>query len=56
VLGGIGGLVVAVVTIFKQTWAPVTAPLYALLEGLLVGAVSARYDASYDGVVLQAGC
>jgi uncharacterized YccA/Bax inhibitor family protein len=55
VLGGIGGLVVAVVTIFKQTWAPVTAPVYALLEGLLVGAVSARYDASYDGVVLQAG-
>jgi len=54
-LGGIGGLVVAVVTIFKQTWAPVTAPLYALLEGLLLGGVSARYDAAYDGIVLQAG-
>ncbi len=55
VLGGIAGLVVAVVTIFKQTWAPVTAPIYALLEGLLIGAVSARYNAAYDGIVLQAG-
>jgi uncharacterized YccA/Bax inhibitor family protein len=32
--GGIlGGLVVALVTVFKKTWAPVTAPVYALLEG-----------------------
>ena len=40
-LGMIGGLIVAVVTIFKKTWAPITAPLYALLEGLVLGSVSA---------------
>src|SRR6185312_2099421 len=31
--GAIGGLVLALVTVFKKTWAPVTAPLYALVEG-----------------------
>ncbi len=37
-LGGlIGGFVVALVTIFKKEWSPVTAPLYALLEGPLEG-------------------
>ncbi len=55
VIGAIGGLVVAIATIVRQTWAPVTAPLYALLEGLVVGGLSAAYNASYDGIVLQAG-
>ena len=31
--GLIGGFVLALVTIFKKEWAPVTAPLYALAEG-----------------------
>ena len=29
-VGGIGGFIFALVTIFKKTWAPVTAPIYAL--------------------------
>ena len=44
VLGGLGGFVVALVTIFKKEWAPVTAPLYALLEGLVLGGISAITD------------
>jgi uncharacterized YccA/Bax inhibitor family protein len=40
-LGAIGGLVVALVTVFKKEWSPVTAPLYALLEGLVLGSISA---------------
>src|SRR5580704_16752536 len=32
--GFLGGFVVALVTIFKKTWSPFTAPMYALLEGL----------------------
>src|SRR6202162_1667534 len=33
VIGGLlGGVETALVTIFKQSWAPITAPLYALLE------------------------
>ena len=53
-LGGIGGLIVAFVTIFKKTWAPVTAPLYAILEGLLIGGISALMEMRYPGIVIQA--
>ena len=52
--GAIGGFIVALVTIFKQTWAPVTAPLYALLEGLVIGGVSAMFEAQFPGIVIQA--
>ena len=50
----IGGLVVALVTTFKQTWAPFTAPIYALLEGLVLGGLSAIFEASYPGIAFQA--
>lgn len=53
-VGAIGGLVLALITMFKATWAPVTAPLYALVEGLFIGAISAMYDAQYPGIVMQA--
>ena len=54
-LGGlIGGFVVALVTIFKRTWAPVTAPIYALLEGLALGGISAMFEKMYPGVAIQA--
>jgi len=52
--GLIAGLVFALATIFKKTWAPVTAPLYALSEGLFLGAISALYNHVYDGIVQQA--
>ena len=55
VLGGaIGGFVVALVTVFKKTWAPFTAPLYAALEGLFIGGVSAIFEQMYPGIVMQA--
>ena len=53
-VGAIGGFIVAIVTVFKKTWAPVTGPLYALLEGLFVGGVSAMFEASFPGIVMQA--
>jgi len=52
--GLIGGLVVALVTTFKQAWAPFTAPVYALLEGLVLGGLSAIFEASYPGIAFQA--
>lgn len=57
-LGGvIGGLVLAMATIFKQEWAPFTAPMYAVAEGLFLGAVSAMYNRMfYPGIVFQAIC
>lgn len=54
VIGGIGGLVVAFVTIFKKEWSPVTAPIYALLEGLVLGGLSAMFDLRYPGIAMQA--
>ena len=50
----LGGLVVAIVTVFKKTWSPVTAPLYAVLEGLFVGAISAIFEQRFPGIVMQA--
>jgi uncharacterized YccA/Bax inhibitor family protein len=52
--GAIGGLVLAMVTIFKKEWAPVSAPLYALVEGFFLGAISAMYEARFGGIVFQA--
>lgn len=53
-VGAIGGLIVALITIFVPKISPFTAPLYALLEGLFLGAVSAQYEAQYGGIVFQA--
>ncbi len=54
-LGGIiGGLVVALVTIFKKEWSPFTAPLYAALEGLALGGISSILDQAYHGIAMQA--
>jgi uncharacterized YccA/Bax inhibitor family protein len=53
-VGAIGGLIFALITTFKKTWAPVTAPIYALLEGLVLGAISAMFEMRYHGIAIQA--
>ena len=53
-LGAIGGLITAVVTVFRKQWAPITAPIYAVLEGLFVGGISLVMEAAYPGIVLPA--
>lgn len=45
--GAIGGLIVALIIIFKKEWAPYLAPLYALLEGLFIGAISAAFNGAF---------
>lgn len=52
--GLIGGFILAMVTVFKKTWAPVTAPMYALVEGFFLGAISAMFNHFYEGIVMQA--
>lgn len=52
--GAIGGFIVAMVTVFKKEWSPVTAPLYAALEGLMLGGVSVMYEGTYSGIVYNA--
>lgn len=52
--GAMGGLVVALVTVFKKTWSPFTVPIYAVLEGLFLGGISAYFEQQFKGIVLQA--
>ncbi|PDH43836.1 MAG: hypothetical protein CND43_03525 [Flavobacteriales bacterium MED-G15] len=51
---GIGGFIVAIVTVFKKEWAPITVPIYAILEGGLLGGISFMYNSLYDGIVTNA--
>jgi uncharacterized YccA/Bax inhibitor family protein len=53
-VGGIGGFIVALITVFKKAWSPVLAPVYALLEGLVLGGISSIFEARYPGIVIQA--
>lgn len=52
--GAIGGFIVAIATVFKKQWSPVTAPIYAGLEGLFLGGISLQYANMYDGIVFNA--
>jgi uncharacterized YccA/Bax inhibitor family protein len=52
--GAIGGFVVALVTVFRKNWSPISAPIYALLEGLVLGGISAILEHSYPGIAVQA--
>lgn len=57
-IGALGGLGVAIFTVFKPMWASFLAPIYALLEGLFVGGISVTYNHIFDktapGIVMQA--
>lgn len=51
--GALGGFIFALVTIFKKSWAPITAPIYSLLEGLVLGSLSAVLELRYPGIAMQ---
>jgi len=48
------GLIIALVTIFKKEYSPITAPLYAAVEGVVLGTISSFFNAQYPGIVIQA--
>lgn len=52
-VGAFGGLILALATIFKKEWAPVTAPLYALCEGLFLGSLSAVMEMRFPGIAIE---
>ena len=55
VFGGlIGGLVIALVTIFRPQLAPWTAPVYAVVEGMALGSLSMLINTAYAGLPMQA--
>lgn len=52
--GAFGGFIVAIVTVFKKNWAPISAPIYAALQGLFLGGISAFFQHAYPGIAIQA--
>jgi uncharacterized YccA/Bax inhibitor family protein len=54
IAGALGGFIVALITVFKKTAAPITTPIYGALEGLFLGGLSATFEAKYPGIVLNA--
>ena len=52
------GFILALIIIFKKTWAPYLALGYALCQGLFLGAISAVYDyafaSSYPSIIMHA--
>ena len=48
------GLAVAILTIFKKHYAPITVPIYALFQGLFLGGVSFMYGQMFEGIVYNA--
>lgn len=52
--GMIGGLVIALLTIFVPKLAPWTAPIYAVVQGLFLGSLSMLFDMAYAGLPRQA--
>ncbi|MEP1123335.1 MAG: Bax inhibitor-1/YccA family protein [Ilumatobacter sp.] len=53
-IGVILGFVAVMVAYRKPTWAKFLGPVYALSYGYAVGAISRMYEASQNGIVLQA--
>ena len=50
----IGGLILAMVTIFKPTLGHITVPMYAVVEGIVLGVISMIFEQMYPGIVIQA--
>jgi uncharacterized YccA/Bax inhibitor family protein len=58
IAGAIGGLVLALIVMFKPQWAGYITPAYGILEGLFIGGISAFFNAmfvsSYPNIILHA--
>jgi uncharacterized YccA/Bax inhibitor family protein len=52
--GGIGGFILALITMFNKKNAAIWAPLYAVFEGLFLGGISAMFANIYEGIVMRA--
>jgi uncharacterized YccA/Bax inhibitor family protein len=58
ITGAIGGLVLALVVMFKPQWAGYITPAYGILEGLFIGGISAFFNGmfatNYPNIILHA--
>jgi uncharacterized YccA/Bax inhibitor family protein len=52
--GALGGLALAITTIVKPSWSPITTPIYCILEGLLIGGITSMMEFQFPGIAFQA--
>ncbi len=48
------GFIIAMITIAKPTFSPITAPLYAAVQGVFLGAISQYFELKFKGIATQA--
>ncbi len=55
-VGGIGGFITVLVTVFRPQTSGISAPVYAVFEGLFLGGISAIFEKMFpqEGIVLRA--
>ncbi len=53
-IGGIGGFITVLVTVFRPQSSGISAPIYAVFEGLFLGGISAFFEMQYPGLVMRA--
>lgn len=54
IVGGIGGFITVLVTVFRPQSSGMSAPIYAVFEGLVLGGLSAIFESMYSGIVMRA--
>ncbi len=53
-VGGIGGFITVLVTVFRPQSSGISAPIYAVFEGLFLGGISAIFESMYPNIVMRA--
>jgi len=53
-VGGIGGFITVLVTVFRPQSSGISAPVYAVFEGVFLGGISAVFETMYAGIVMRA--
>lgn len=53
ITGLLGGLIVALFTIFIPRISPFTAPVYSAFEGMILGTISAAFESAYPGIIVN---
>jgi uncharacterized YccA/Bax inhibitor family protein len=53
-VGGIGGFITVLVTVFRPQSSGISAPIYAVFQGLFIGGISAIFETMYTGIVMRA--
>ncbi len=53
-IGGIGGFITVLITVFRPQSSGISAPIYAIFEGLFLGGISAFFEMQYSGIVMRA--